>query len=521
MGNIVNATHNEAKFVSGCRGRKVIIGGCDFVFVYGCETVDILTLELLTFVVKTREAETVNGCRVCIDGTVCVKMGAPASGPDGEQMERGDDDDDKPLIDENQLLVVAQCFLGKTPEEVEDTITNVLEGHQRQILGTLRMEDFHKNPAALQDSVRKTAVPDIERMGLSLVSYTISQVYDTDGYLDSLGKTKFAETRRLADEGESENECAARANITIRECDGGIQIAERNKNALQAEARTHARAVIGEAQSQQRRQDATRLVKLQEANNEAEVAVAQAIAYQSGIIENETQKKAVVRNKAEQEQQQARIDVRVQAEENRKDRKIQEGKIRVAKRQIERETIVAAGKVKVKREEARMVLAKAEGESKAALLIAKNQARGEVAVAEGHARAMTLQAEAEAKAIELQGEADAWALEKKLDAETDAIVRKYREMGKAGVLSELLPHMAGITDAVSKPLMNADKMTFVTSTDAKEEGANQGIGGLSGGDDTLDYGSVIKRIIEHREATAKKEAKAEAAKQEEEEKYTV
>ena len=52
--------------------------------------------------------------------------------------------------------------------------------------------------------VREVAAPDVGRMGIEILSFTIKDIYDNEHYLDSLGKTQTAEVKKNADVGVAE-----------------------------------------------------------------------------------------------------------------------------------------------------------------------------------------------------------------------------------------------------------------------------------------------------------------------------
>ena len=52
--------------------------------------------------------------------------------------------------------------------------------------------------------VREVAAPDVGRMGLEIVSFTIKDVFDNVEYLSSLGKAQTAVVKRDADIGVAE-----------------------------------------------------------------------------------------------------------------------------------------------------------------------------------------------------------------------------------------------------------------------------------------------------------------------------
>ena len=56
--------------------------------------------------------------------------------------------------------------------------------------GTLTVEEVYKDRDQFASLVREVAAPDVGRMGIEILSFTIKDVYDNVTYLASLGKQK-------------------------------------------------------------------------------------------------------------------------------------------------------------------------------------------------------------------------------------------------------------------------------------------------------------------------------------------
>jgi len=65
--------------------------------------------------------------------------------------------------------------------------------------------------------VREVAVADFANLGLEIVSYTIKDVKDDEGYLEALGRKRTAEVKRDARIGEAEanRDAGIRVNIIM------------------------------------------------------------------------------------------------------------------------------------------------------------------------------------------------------------------------------------------------------------------------------------------------------------------
>src|SRR5574342_1250306 len=162
-------------------GFRIVKGGGVFVWpVY--EKVDILSLELLTIDVQTPEVYTSKGVPVRVDGVAQIKV-------------KGDD---------ISIATASEQFLSKGTDEIRGIATQTLEGHLRAILGTMTVEDIYQNRDAFASKVQEVAAGDMANMGLGIVSFTIRDIRDSQGYLDALGKPRIAQVKRDAQIAQAE-----------------------------------------------------------------------------------------------------------------------------------------------------------------------------------------------------------------------------------------------------------------------------------------------------------------------------
>merc|ERR1719220_1515635 len=154
------------------------------------------------------------------------------------------------------LQTASEQFLGKKEHEIKSTVLQTLEGHLRAILGTLTVEEVYKDRDQFASLVREVAAPDVGRMGIEVLSFTIKDVYDNVTSLASLGKAQTAAVKRDAEIG------VAQANR-----DAGIREAECEKAAMDVKYNTDTKI-----------EDNSRAFKLQKANFDKEVNTAKAEA---------------------------------------------------------------------------------------------------------------------------------------------------------------------------------------------------------------------------------------------------
>ncbi len=181
---------NQVLIVSGRKHRledgsmvgfRIVKGGGTFVWPI-LEKVDLLSLELLTIDVQTPEVYTSKGVPVKVDGVAQIKV-------------KGDD---------VSIRTSAEQFLGKAQDEIRNIATQTLEGHLRAILGTMTVEEIYQNRDAFASKVQEVAAGDMANMGLGIVSFTIRDIRDTQGYLDALGKPRIAQVKRDAQIAQAE-----------------------------------------------------------------------------------------------------------------------------------------------------------------------------------------------------------------------------------------------------------------------------------------------------------------------------
>ena len=212
---------------------KIIRGGGTFVFpvFQQAEPLSLLSSKLE---VTTPEVYTEQGVPVMADGTAIIKIGGSIS----------------------EIATAAEQFLGKSKADRENEAKEVLEGHLRSILGSMTVEEIYKNRDKFSQEVQRVASQDLAKMGLIIVSFTIKDVRDKNGYLDSLGKPRIAQVKRDADIATVEAEKETR-----------IKNAEASKEAQKAEIERATEIAEAEKENQ---------LKVAEYRREQDVAKARA-----------------------------------------------------------------------------------------------------------------------------------------------------------------------------------------------------------------------------------------------------
>jgi len=93
---------------------------------------------------------------------------------------------------EEMLLAACEQFLGKTEDEIQQVALETLEGHQRAIMGSMTVEEIYKDRKKFSKQVFEVASSDLVNMGITVVSYTLKDIRDDEGYLKALGMARTA-----------------------------------------------------------------------------------------------------------------------------------------------------------------------------------------------------------------------------------------------------------------------------------------------------------------------------------------
>ena len=413
------------------RGFRIVKGGGTFVYPV-IEKVDVLSLELLTIDVQTPEVYTSKGVPVKVDGVAQVKV-------------KGDD---------VSVATAAEQFLSKSVDEIKNVATQTLEGHLRAILGTMTVEDIYQNRDAFASKVQEVAAGDMANMGLSIVSFTIRDIRDGQGYLEALGKPRIAQVKRDA-------------QIAQAEADRDAMI--RSSQATQAgqEAKFQADSKIAEAQRDYQSNVAQYQAVVNQRKAEADLAY-DLQKYKTGqLVKAEEVQVSIVEKQKQIELQQQEI--------LRKQRELEAMVQKPADAERYRvETLANAKKFQLETEAAGSAAAtKATGFANADVAKATGFANADVAKATGMAEADANKARglAEAAIIEAQGSATAEAMRLKSDA-----FKQYNEAAVIEMIVRILPELAG---KISEPLAKLDKMVIINSGNGPGGGASKLTGDMT------------------------------------------
>ena len=415
---IVDSSGHE-KFV----GFRIVKGGGTFVWPV-VEKAETLSLELMTIDVKTPSVYSIQGVPVRVDGVAQIKV-------KGEEV---------------AIRTAAEQFLSKTPTEVMSIAHQTLEGHLRAIIGKLTVEELYKDRDKFAQNVQSESATDFANMGLQIVSFTIKEVQDDQGYLDALGKPKIAEVKKEAIVGQS-----------IADREAAIQ-SSRNVQAGQ-EARYLAEAAVAESK---------RNYEMKQAD------------FQAAINQRKAESDLAYDLQKYKSQQAVKVE-EMKVLDIEKERQIE----------IKQKELQATIQRPAEAERARMQQI-ADGSKYAQIAAAEAHALSAQNIGRGEAEAVKARGRAEAEAIRAKGLAEAEVILAKGQAEAEAMRKKaeaWRSYNEAAIAQMFIEKMPELARAIAEPLGRTEKITIVST-------GGDGVGASKLTKDIVDIMGQLPPILE-------------------------
>ncbi|XP_062815076.1 flotillin-2 isoform X1 [Anolis carolinensis] len=390
MGNCHTVGPNEALVVSGgCCGsdnKQYIYGG--WAWAWWCiSDTQRISLEIMTLQPRCEDVETAEGVALTVTGVAQVK-----------------------IMTEKELLAVAcEQFLGKNVQDIKNVVLQTLEGHLRSILGTLTVEQIYQDRDQFAKLVREVAAPDVGRMGIEILSFTIKDVYDKVSYLSSLGKTQTAIVQRDADIGVAE-----------AERDAGIREAECKKEMLDIKFMADTKVA-----------NSKRAFEMQKAAFSQEINVKTAEAQLAYELQG-----------AKEQQKIRQEEIEIEVVQRRKQIDVEEKEI-----------------IRTEKELMATVKLPAEAEAHRMQQIAEGEKVKQVLIARAEGEKIRKIGEAEALVIEAIGKAEAEKMKLKAEA--------YQQYGEAAKIAMVLDALPQIAAKVSAPLSKVDEIVILSGENHK------------------------------------------------------
>ena len=400
----IKAPPDTAYIISGLR-RKIIIGRAS-VRIPFFERVDKLKLQLIAVDVKTSSAvPTADYININVDANVNVKVSSD------------------PVL----IKLGAENFLNKDTVYIAKVAREVLEGNMREIVGQMTLVSMVNDRKAFAEKVQENAAPDLNRMGLEIVSFNVQNFTDDQNLIENLGIDNVTTIQK-------------KAAIARAESEKEIEIAKAQAMKEASDARVVAETEVAQKNNQ---------LAIRQAELKKEADTQLAIADAAYEIQKEEQRKTIEISKANANIAASEKDVELKAREAEVTEKSLEAQVK-------------------KKAEAEKYAAQQEADAK--LYQLKKEAEADRFQREQEAEAQKAEAEAqkfarmqEAEGIAAVGQAEADAIRAKGLAEAEGINAKAEAMkkyGEAAVLEMYFKALPEVVKNAAAPLSSVDKITM-------------------------------------------------------------
>lgn len=361
-------------------GYRVNVGGGALVMPF-LERADILALEVFTLNMEIQDGLTAKGIELKAVGQAQVKVKS----------------------DERSIRIAAEQFLSKGLNGMKEIAQQILEGNMRGVLGAKTVEEIYQNRGEFASQVIEQAGRSFDSMGLQVLSFSLKEISDSQGYLEALGKPHIARIK-----GEAE-----------------VAQAEADKEATIKSAQARKEGDIAKFKAEGEIAKASRDYEIERAQHQAAINEKRAAADSAYDLE-----RLKMNQKLKKEEYEVRLIEKDQAI------KLEDKEIIRKEKELDSTVKKAADAMKYQTE------IEAEAES----VRLGTQAKGK-------ALAIKHEGLARAEVVEAQGTAEAKAMEKKA-----AAWAQYNQAAVYKMFIDVLPELAR---SVSEPLSKVDKIIMV------------------------------------------------------------
>ena len=401
----VKAPPDTAFIISGFRKPRILIGKAGIRIPF-LERLDKLSLKMFSVDVKTTDfvpnAEYIN---VKVDATVKIRIGQS----------------------EEMMTLASKFFLNEKEEMIIRRVQDTLEGNMREIVGQMKLEEMVTDRKAFGERVQENAIPDLQKMGLEMISFNVQSFADQNNVIEDLGIDNISQIKKGA-------------AVAKAQADRDIAIAQAQAAKEANDAKVQSEMEIAEKQT-------SLAIRQAELKQQSDVKKAEADAAYS--IQEQEQRKTIEVASANANIAKAEREAELKARE-----------VDVMKQTLDAEIRAKADAERYRQQqEAEAELFKRQKDAEARRYEKEQEAAAEMRIAEAQKYAK----EQEAEGIAAVGKAEAEAIRAKALAEAEGIDKKAEAMkkyGEAAVVEMVMGALPEIARNVAEPLSKVDKITM-------------------------------------------------------------
>ncbi|HEO70033.1 MAG TPA: flotillin family protein [Candidatus Hydrogenedentes bacterium] len=339
---------------------RCVHGGAAFILPL-LQDYEFLSLEPMQIEIPLKDALSIENIRVNVPSVFTVAIGT------------------EPAVMQNAAI----RLLNLSTQAIKDQSQDIIFGQLRQVIASMGIEEINRDREAFLRNIQESLEPELRKIGLVLINVNITDITDSSGYIEAIGRKAASEAIQQA-----------RGDVAEQEKLGEIRVAEAERDKM-----------VSVADAEKVREVGIRAAQKEQAVQVASLDKEQQVGERSAEFERESQVKDAER--------QMRINV---AEAN----------ARAIEGENTSKAVVAQSnaELQVREAEAYQLGETRKRESEAAVLEAQNRAMAKAAMAEAerieHERRAKLEAPAKAEKAQTIVEAEAEAEKRRIEAEGEA-----------------------------------------------------------------------------------------------------
>ncbi len=128
-----------------------------------------------------------------------------------------------------------QAFLGKSPDSIASTVSEILRGHVRSIIAGLTVEQILRDRAEFNKRVLDESADEFKKLGIQIITLVVQDVSDEVGYIAALGKQETAGTIRDAAIATAEAERTTKIKVSDAQREASLNAAANAAKVADAE----------------------------------------------------------------------------------------------------------------------------------------------------------------------------------------------------------------------------------------------------------------------------------------------
>ena len=185
---------NKALIITGWGGKKVVVGGGTVVIPL-LQTAQELSLEARIIDIRSPQILTLDKVPLSVEAVATVKIDSSNNA---------------------NILSAAERFLGKSDQEIDKNIKEILEGHTREVIARTRLQQLLHDRDTFIQEVNKSAAKDLGTLGLKIDTITIKDIFDVKGSISLALSSSIVEINNLKVITQNQDKFQIRAACTIK-----------------------------------------------------------------------------------------------------------------------------------------------------------------------------------------------------------------------------------------------------------------------------------------------------------------